>query len=214
MVKIIKPAKGTFTTANITIDSSGRVITASSGAGGDGSFYPRVSAKGPASGNVATPANATKYYAYAFSGGGGGGGRSATNQASGGGGGTGGFAIFSGDCGASTTYAYAVGGPGTAGAGGNPVAGSGGAGGATSVTNLFTANGGNGGAGAPRSGNPLAGANGNAGTTPGSSTAIANTNYLFGESMSAGGNRNSPFPAPGNAGGGGGLTFYDDGGVD
>mgnify|MGYP003150861815 CR=1 FL=1 len=88
MVKIIKPAKGTFTTANITIDSSGRVITASSGAGGDGSFYPRVSAKGPASGNVATPANATKYYAYAFSGGGGGGGRSATNQASGGGGGT------------------------------------------------------------------------------------------------------------------------------
>ena len=32
--------------------------------------------------------------------------------------------------------------------------------------------------------------------------------------MSAGGNRNSPFPAPGNAGGAGGLTVYDDGGVD
>ena len=65
MVKIIKPAKGTFTTANITIDSSGRVITASSGAGGDGSFFPRLSKKGPASGNLATPANASKYYAYA-----------------------------------------------------------------------------------------------------------------------------------------------------
>jgi len=37
MPKIIKPAKGSFTTADITIDSSGRVIAASSGAGGDGS---------------------------------------------------------------------------------------------------------------------------------------------------------------------------------
>ena len=213
MPKIIKTAKGTFTTANITIDSSGRVITAASGAGGDGSFFPRVSAKGPASGNFATPANATKYYAYAFAGGGGGGGRSASNQAQGGAGGTGGFAIFAGDCQASTTYAYAAGGAGNAGNGGNPVAGAGGAGGATTVTNLFTASGGNGGSGAPRfPANPAP--PGNTGATPGSVGTIASTNYLFGESMSAGGNRNSPFPAPGNAGGAGGLTVYDDGGVD
>ena len=33
MPRIIKPAVGSFTASNITIDSSGRVITASSGAG-------------------------------------------------------------------------------------------------------------------------------------------------------------------------------------
>ena len=55
---------------------------------------------------------------------------------------------------------------------------------------------------------------GNAGATPGSVGTIASTNYLFGESMSAGGDRSGPFPAPGSAGGAGGLTVYDDGGVD
>ena len=33
MPRIIKPAKGTFTSSTVTIDSSGRVIAASSGAG-------------------------------------------------------------------------------------------------------------------------------------------------------------------------------------
>ena len=31
MPKIIKPAKGTFTTADITVDGTGRVVAASSG---------------------------------------------------------------------------------------------------------------------------------------------------------------------------------------
>ena len=34
MPKIIKPAKGTFTTADITVDSSGRIIAASTGSAG------------------------------------------------------------------------------------------------------------------------------------------------------------------------------------
>ena len=39
MPKIIKSAKGEFTTANITVDSSGRVVTASSGSGGGDGGY-------------------------------------------------------------------------------------------------------------------------------------------------------------------------------
>ena len=108
MPKIIKSAKGAFTTANITIDSSGRVITAASGAGGDGSYVPRVIKNGPASGNYTSPANATKFYAYASSGGGGGGGASLNRGGGGMNGGTGGsgtYGFFKGSIDASTTYA-------------------------------------------------------------------------------------------------------------
>ena len=49
MPKIIKPAKGTFTTADITVDSSGRIIAASTGsAGGAGAVIPQFDTTAPA----------------------------------------------------------------------------------------------------------------------------------------------------------------------
>ena len=48
MPKIIKPAKGTFTTADITIDGSGRVISAASGSAGGG-FQAQIIVKGGSS---------------------------------------------------------------------------------------------------------------------------------------------------------------------
>ena len=38
MPRIIKPVKGSFTTADVTIDSSGRVIAATSGSAGSPDF--------------------------------------------------------------------------------------------------------------------------------------------------------------------------------
>ena len=52
MPKIIKSAKGTFTTADITVDSSGRVISAASGSGGAaGNLVATFGDTGPSSGN-------------------------------------------------------------------------------------------------------------------------------------------------------------------
>ena len=57
MPKIIKSAKGTFTTADITIDSSGRVVAASTGSAASTPIHPTdTAATGPASGNY-TAAN-------------------------------------------------------------------------------------------------------------------------------------------------------------
>ena len=149
MPRIIKSAKGTFTSATVTVDSSGRVIAGESGSGG-AVMTPKLYATGPASGTYNS--NGNQMIAYAASGGGGGGGASrdagnpnpANRRA-----GPGGFGIvgiFTSDITPPFSQPYAVGGPGSAGsnAHGNSAT-DGAAGGTTSIANLFSLNGGNGG---------------------------------------------------------------------
>ena len=70
MPRIIKSAKGTFNSATVTVDSSGRVIAGESGSGG-AVMTPKLYATGPASGTYNS--NGNQMIAYAASGGGGGG---------------------------------------------------------------------------------------------------------------------------------------------
>tara|TARA_R100001129_G_scaffold64776_1_gene44247 strand:- start:1159 stop:1794 length:636 start_codon:yes stop_codon:yes gene_type:complete len=88
MPRIIKPAVGAFTAANITVDSSGRVITAASGASATNMlfFNDTAAPTSGAQGNYATTANTSKINVYLRGGGGGGGGGQQ--------GGVGGFAGF------------------------------------------------------------------------------------------------------------------------
>ena len=72
MPRIIKPAVGSFTASNITVDSSGRVITASSGAGA-ANMEMVLFRQGPTSGTYTSGNNASKFQAYLAAGGGGGG---------------------------------------------------------------------------------------------------------------------------------------------
>ena len=88
MTKIIKSAKGTYTTADITVDGSGRVISAASGSGGAaGNLVGTFGSVGPSSGNYTASPGANFIVAY-VAGGGGGGGRSpgSVNGGAGGGG--------------------------------------------------------------------------------------------------------------------------------
>ena len=202
---------GSYTTANITVDAQGRLTAASSGAGGDGAFMPNLQTAGPASGTYTSPANASKYYAYAFAGGGGSGGGMDPNGATGGQGGNGGFGFYTGSIQASTGYPYSVGGGGNGGNQSQPRGNSGGSGGATSLGSLFTVNGGGGGQGAGSGGSN--GSNGADGSAPGATSNLPSRQYLFGEPLGEGSNvagyRNSP--ANGQAGNRGGLTVYDNG---
>ena len=50
MPKIIKPATGAFTVASLSIDSSGRVFSASSGTAGGGNMVPTFAEYGPGTG--------------------------------------------------------------------------------------------------------------------------------------------------------------------
>tara|TARA_R100001509_G_scaffold158123_1_gene122918 strand:- start:35 stop:694 length:660 start_codon:yes stop_codon:yes gene_type:complete len=218
MPRIIKSAKGTFTTADITIDSDGRVVTASSGAGGDGSYVPRIVAVGPASGNYDSPANASKFYAYAFAGGGGGGAGSNTNPGcEGGDGGKGAAGFYSGSVSGNTTYAYSVGAGGSGGPGSqNHFGVSGQTGGDTSVTNLFTAGGGTAG---PGSGNSP-GVRPDASDTPASNATFSIPRGMYmsnqntdGLGLNGTGGANGPSSTrAGNSGTPGLLHYFDDGG--
>ena len=108
MPKIIKPAKGTFTAASITVDSSGRIITASSGSAGvAGNLVMTHFAAG--SGNVDTFTGATKMVGY-LTGGGGGAGNDGTSRE----GGAGGRAVFEVDVTHPQSIAYATGNSGVA----------------------------------------------------------------------------------------------------
>jgi len=205
---------GSYTAASITVDAQGRLTAASSGSGA-ANMTLRFTENGPNSGNITTPANASKYLAYAFAGGGGGGGagtfvsdNSPTGQSPANGG-DGGYGFFAGPVAASTTYAYSI---GAGGNGGNNRGGyyapGGNDGGATNITNLFTANGGQGAVGP---GNNYQ-TEGNDGNVPGG-TQLSNTTFLHGNTdVARFGARSDDRAGPnGQPGGVGHITLYDNG---
>jgi hypothetical protein len=140
MPKIIKVAKGTYTATDITVDSDGRVITASSGSAG-ANLVATFGDTGPSSGTYTAQPGANYIVAY-VAGGGGGAGRSPGTVI----GAAGGFAAYATPISQPYAKSYSIGARGTgqigAGIGGN-------AGGATTFGSpaTVTANGGNAGAG-------------------------------------------------------------------
>ena len=179
MPRIIKSAKGTFNSSTITVDSSGRIVDASSGAGA-AVMKPVLYAEGPASGTFNS--NGNQVTVYAASGGGGGAGMSETGSQNvfGGDGGYGVQGIFTSDITPPFSQPYAVGGGGP---NGNPGSGSqgnnGSAGGATSIANLFSLNAGNGGNNGAENQN---GQNGNPGSV-GSGTFLKTFNANAGHNL-------------------------------
>ena len=159
MPRIIKSAKGSFTSSSITVDSSGRIITASSGAGA-AVMKPVLYEEGPASGTFSSNGNQVTIYAASGGGGGGGMSESGSNNVTGGSGGFGVQGIFTSDITPPFSQPYAVGNGGTRGPPGpGPQGNPGQAGQATSIANLFTLNAGNQGNSGPenqsgQSGNP------------------------------------------------------------
>ena len=198
MPRIIKPvAKGDFTSATLSVDSQGRVISAASGAGA-ANMETILFRTGPASGNVTLDNNANKVQAFLFAGGGGGGGGGGGNHERGKPGGDGGFGFFTAPATGGSTIAYSIGGGGN---GGTGTGGSGPAGNSGSATTFhnFTTNAGSGGPGHPSPNAP--GANGNA---PGS-TGTLSIPILFSDARSEGGAAGAAVANPGENGGAGGI---------
>ena len=135
MPKIIKPATGAFTLASLSIDSSGRVFSASSGTAGGGNMVPPFAEYGPGAGPGTYTASSNANFVGAYLVGGGGGGQGPNN----GQGGPGGFGYFT------APISPPFSGPYTIGEAGNSTNGNGTAGTATNLTNIGTANGGGGG---------------------------------------------------------------------
>ena len=155
MPRIIKVAKGTYTATDITVDSDGRVITASSGScGAAGNLVATFGSTGPSSGTYTAQPGANYIVAY-VGGGGGGAGRSPGTVI----GAAGGFAAYATPISQPYSKAYSIGARGTgqqgAGLGGN-------AGGATTFGSPATVTANGGGAG----GGP-GGAQGSVGTVAG-----------------------------------------------
>lgn len=218
MPRIIKPAKGTFTTADITVDSSGRIIAASTGSADSTPIHPtNIATGGPASGNYTAASNVNVTQVYLRGGGGGGAGSSNPNPGptvGGGNGGNGGFGLWAIPVTQPFSAPYSVGAGGNAGPANSP----GGAGGASSFTapgpTVYQANGGNGGTRGPT---PQPTAPGNVGTISPAPEALADftTNQAgrdgypvvgFGD----GGTKKQINPqGAGNAGGAGSLVIYD-----
>ena len=116
MPRIIKPAKGSFTTADITVDSSGRVIAASTGSAAGKQLECAVATKDP--GTYTVNPNASKAMVYIAAGGGGGSGMAQDGSKPGGGGAYG--TLFM-PVSAPESFAFNV---GEGGAGGNQMQGS------------------------------------------------------------------------------------------
>jgi len=200
MPKIIKSAKGTFTTADITVDSSGRVITASTGSAG-GTYiaatggtihtigdYKVHQFNSDATFTVTSVGSGSPESAivdYIVVGGGGGGGDGANNNPGGGGGGGGGYrsssqfrvdqgnAALTGITVSASPGAYpvTVGAAGTAG----PSGASGGDGGSSSFSTI-TSSGGGGGGGNHNAPNPTTlGSGGGHGRLPPFTAGTGNT---------------------------------------
>mgnify|MGYP003675308946 CR=1 FL=1 len=153
MPKIIKVAKGTYTATDITVDSDGRVVTASSGSAG-ANLVATFGSWGPSSGTYTAQPGANYIVAY-VGGGGGGAGRSPGTVI----GAAGGFAAYATPISHPYSKAYSIGARGT---GQQAQGGGGNAGGATNFGSPATVTANGGGAG----GGP-GGAQGSVGTVSG-----------------------------------------------
>ena len=143
MPRIIKPAVGSFTASNITIDSSGRVVAASSGAGAANMIRTHQDAADGTRTFTAQPGSSKLHIYLRGAGGGGGGG---TGGSVGRTGGNGGFGFFNVPISQPYSAPYTL---GAGGSGGNPDNNSGSAGAASSFNTNLVANGGGGGGGLP-----------------------------------------------------------------
>ena len=171
MPRIIKSAKGTFTTSTVTIDSSGRVVAAATGSAGGANQVPTLMVTDGTNGSHTTSNNANfgLAYIYAGGGGGGGGGNFPGNSAGDGGpGAEGGFGVYGFPISGGESHNYTVGAGGNGGSPAGPITNgnAGQTGQATTLTNIGTANGGGGGSGGPKQGGNASG--GSAGSAPGS----------------------------------------------
>ena len=204
---------GDYTATNLTVDAQGRITAASSGAGA-ANFQVRVFTQGPSSGNITTPASASKFQAIIAGGGGGGGGGGGNDGGAnyGGNGGSGAIGFFSGPVAASTSYPWAAGGGGNQGNGPGGLYGNGNPGNAGGNSNFstFAANAGNGGNGANAyspPGNP-----GSSGSAPGAdgNVTIGREIFLYTNAGAGTGGNGGPEGNPGNAGVKGGVAIYFD----
>jgi len=177
-----------YTAASITVDADGRITAASSGSAGAGMGIPILYSVGPASGTYTASPTANRIGVYMSAGGGGG-----TVNASGG---TSGYGFYNKPITQPFSQPYSVGGGG---AGGNAY---GGAGGNTTIANVGTVNGGNGGAFSSP---------GNPGNQPGASLTYPARDFVVGGSFGNAGN--GPGGDIGNAGGSGVLVIFENTGT-
>ena len=171
MPRIIKPAVGSFTASNITVDSSGRIIAASSGSGAANMVKTFV-ANATGTATFTAQPGTSKVHLYMKGAGGGGGGGAGSQP--GGLGGHGGFGFWN----IPVSQPYSA--PFTLGAGGtggqtSPANNPGQAGSASSYNTNLTANAGNGGTEATT---PSSGAPGTPGTITNETVAYIDGNTL------------------------------------
>ena len=219
MPRIIKSAKGTFTTSTVTIDSSGRVISAATGSAGGANQVPALMVTDGTNGAYTASNNANFGLAYVYGGGGGGGGGGnypGNEGGDGGPGGEGALGVFGFPISGGESHNYTIGGGGSGGTSAGPITNgnAGSAGQATTLTNIGTANGGGGGGGGPRQGGNV-NTPGNAGTAPGSlfvSAVIDAKKVHSGGVPYGGGGAGGPQGNPGGTGqtgSGGALFIYE-----
>ena len=143
MPRIIKPAVGSFTASNITIDSSGRVVAATSGAGAANMIRTHQDAADGTRTFTALPGSSKLHIYLRGAGGGGGGGQGGQVGRTGG---NGGFGFFNVPISQPYSAPYTL---GAGGSGGNPDNNPGTAGSASSFNTNLVANGGTAGGGLP-----------------------------------------------------------------